>query len=253
MSKVSKLFDNVSIEYNDIYDDSSPKKLLSQEKIVRAAIVERLIVELLLPTKREVIVDVGCGIGNVLLNLKKKGVKAKMYGVDISEGMIELANEKLNQVNFENIEFTCGNLKDIKLSANILLSLGVTGYQKKQEEFIFGLSEIVESNGYLIFSTANGDSFLRLARRYLSRIHSFFFNRNKRGGVDFLPIKDKKVDDLLTKSGLTLKKKFYITYGLGLFTSSIECLIDRIILKLLCNSSIGKYLSLTVIYVYQKK
>ena len=51
MSKVSKLFDNVSIEYDDIYDDKNPKKLLSQEKKVRAAIVERLVSELVVPTK----------------------------------------------------------------------------------------------------------------------------------------------------------------------------------------------------------
>ena len=253
MSKVSKLFDNVSIEYDDIYDDKNPKKLLSQEKKVRAAIVERLVTELTVSTKSEVIIDVGCGIGNVLLNLKKKGVLAKMYGVDISEGMIDIAKEKLNQVKYKDVEFICGNLKDIKVRANILLSLGVSGYQKKQDEFIFELSNLVENKGYLIFTTANGDSFLRLTRRYLSKLHSFFFNKNKRRGIDFLPIKDKQVNDVLIKSGLILEKKFYITFGLGFFASSIECSIDRLMFKLFSNSFIGKYLSLTVIYVYKNK
>lgn len=253
MSKVSKLFDNVSIEYDDIYDDKNPKKLLSQEKKVRAAIVERLVSELVVPTKSEVIIDVGCGTGNVLLNLKKKGVLAKMYGVDVSEGMIGIANEKLNQDQYKDVEFICGNLKDIKVRANILLSLGVSGYQKKQDEFIFELSNLVENNGHLIFTTANGDSFLRLTRRYLSKLHSFFFNKNKREGIDFLPIKDKQVNNVLIKSGLSLEKKFYITFGLGFFASSIECSIDRLMFKLFSNSFIGKYLSLTVIYVYKKK
>ena len=82
-----------------------------------------------------------------------------MYGVDVSEGMIGIANEKLNQDQYKDVEFICGNLKDIKVRANILLSLGVSGYQKKQDEFIFELSNLVENNGHLIFTTANGDSF----------------------------------------------------------------------------------------------
>ena len=84
-------------------------------------------------------VDVGCGMGNVLLNLRKNGLEAKMFGVDISKEMIRLANRNLNQVGYENINFTVGSIEDIQVSANIVLSLGVTGYHHKQEEFLAGL------------------------------------------------------------------------------------------------------------------
>ena len=252
MRKVSKLFDKVSKEYNDIYNDSNSKKLLIQEKKVRAQIVEQLVAEFISPTKNEIVLDIGCGIGNVLMNLKKKGIEAKMYGVDISDGMINEANMKLDQSGYKDIKFIMGNLKDIKVSANVLLSLGVIGYQKKQDEFLIELSNLVDSNGYLIFTTANGDSFLRFARRYLSKLHSFIIGRKKRQGVDFLSIKDKQIKAALTKSGFGLKKKVYITFGLGLFASSIECSIDRLMLKYFSNSLIGKYLSLTVIYVYKR-
>ena len=92
MSKVSKLFDSKSKEYDQIYGES--KKLLHKEKRVRAVMVEDMVLRYLSPNAEGVLLDVGCGMGHVILNLKEKGVKAKMYGVDISPEMINLANKK---------------------------------------------------------------------------------------------------------------------------------------------------------------
>ena len=252
MSQVSKLFDSRSKEYNQIYSESFPKKLLHQEKRVRAALVEELVLRYVSPTKEGVVVDVGCGMGNVLLNLKEKGVRAKMYGVDISTDMISLANKKLDLSGYKDVNFIAGSLDDITVSANAVLSLGVIGYQKRQEEFLVGLSSLVDNEGYLIFTTANGDSFLRLARRYLSKLHSLVKGKTKSKGVEFFSIKNKQVEGVLTKHGFKLEKRVYITFGVGLFASSIECSIDRLFFKHFSNSFLGKYLSLTVIYVYKK-
>lgn len=252
MSQVSKLFDSRSNEYNEIYSDSFPKRLLHQEKRVRAAIVEDLVLSYVLPTKEGIVVDVGCGMGNVLLNLKEKGVRARMHGLDISPEMISLANKKLNLLGYKDINFITGSLSDISVSANAVLSLGVVGYQKRQKEFLVGLSSLVDKEGYLIFTTANGDSFLRFARRYLSKFHSFVKGKTKSSGVEFFSIKNRQVESVLTKHGFKLEKRIYITFGLGLFASSIECSIDRLFFKHFNNGCIGKYLSLTVIYMYKK-
>lgn len=252
MSKVSKLFDTVSKEYNQIYKESNSKKLLNQEKKIRANIAEKFVIDYLSPDKDQIILDVGCGIGNVLLNLRKKGVKEKLFGFDVSEGMINKAIKKLKVTEYKDIEFICGELKDININANILLSLGVIGYQKKQEDFLVELSNHVINKGYLIFTIANGDSILRLLRNYLSKLHSIIFQKKKREGVNFLTMKDKQVKNILTKSGLFLEKKVYITFGLGLFSSSIECFIDRFLQRYFRNNFIGKFFSLTVIYVYKR-
>ena len=234
MSKVSKLFDTVSKEYNQIYKESNSKKLLNQEKKIRANIAEKFVIDYLSPDKDQIILDVGCGIGNVLLNLRKKGVKEKLFGFDVSEGMINKAIKKLKVTEYKDIEFICGKLKDININANILLCLGVI------------------NKGYLIFTIANGDSILRLLRNYLSKLHSIIFQKKKREGVNFLTMKDKQVKNILTKSGLFLEKKVYITFGLGLFSSSIECFIDRFLQRYFRNNFIGKFFSLTVIYVYKR-
>ena len=252
MEKVSKLFDSRSKKYNDIYIEPHSKKLLHQEKKVRAVTVKELVVSYLTPIQEGVVVDVGCGVGNVLLNLRENGVRAKMYGADISQDMINLANKKLDLSGYKDINFIKGSLADITVSANIVLSLGVIGYNEKQEKFLAGLSSIVDSKGYLIFTTANGDSFLRLARRYLSKLHSAIKGKTKSKGVEFFSIKNKQVESVLTQHGFKVEKTVYITFGLGLVASSIECSVDRLFFKHFSNSFIGKYLSLSVIHVYKK-
>ena len=89
MKKISKLFDTRSEKYNDIYTETHTKKLLHQEKRVRAETTENLVFHYLSQINNGILVDVGCGMGNVLLNLRENGVKAEMYGVDISKEMIK--------------------------------------------------------------------------------------------------------------------------------------------------------------------
>lgn len=252
MKKVSKLFDDRSQQYNDIYNEPHPKKLLHQEKKIRAEAVEELVINYLSPIKNGVVVDIGCGMGNVLINLRKRGLKAKMYGADISLDMIHLANKNLDLSGYKDINFIRGSVEDISVNANMVLSLGAIGYQKEQEDLLSKLSHLVDSKGYLIFTTANGDSFLRLARRYLSKLHSFIRGKTKSKGVEFYSIKNKRVERVLIKHGFRLQKKIYMTFGLGLFTSSIECSIDRWLYKHISNNFVGKYLSLSVIYVYKR-
>jgi len=252
MSKVSKLFNSRSKIYDDIYSRSYSKKLLHQEKQVRSALVEKMVISYLSPSKEGVVADIGCGTGKVLLNLREKDVKAKLYGVDISPDMIAVANTKVDSSGYEDISFFTGSFKDLTIKADAVLSLGVIGYQQNQEEFLTGLIGVVDQGGYLIFTTANGDSCLRLARRYLSKLHSLIKGKTKSKGVEFFSIKNKQVERVLTQHGFKLDKKVYITFGLGLFDSSIECSIDRFFAKYFSNSFVGKYLSLTVIYVFKR-
>ena len=251
MNEISKLFDQRSLKYKVIYELSSSKNLLHQEKVLRAALVKKFIMQISSLKEEEIIIDVGCGIGNVLLNLKANGIKAEMYGLDISKNMIDFAKKNLDLSGFKNIYFINDSITDNLKPANIVLSLGVIGYQKKQEDFIKNLSNLVIEDGYFIFTTANGDSLLRKLRMIISKSYGFFKKKTKNKRVEFLPIKNIQVMNILNNE-FEIKKKFYITFGLGLFSSSIECLIDRFFFKYLNNSKIGKYFSLSVIYIFKK-
>ena len=252
MNKISKLFDAKSKEYNQIYAKSGSMTLLHQEKKIRASLVEEIVIHQLSSIQEGVVIDVGCGMGNVLLNLKEKGVRAKMSGVDISKDMISLANKKLIRSGYSDMNFFVGSLKDIRIRADVVLSTGVIKKKKNQEEFLVGLSCLVNSGGHLNFTAGNGDSFLRLVRNYLSKLDSFIRVKTKRNGVKHNSIKNKQVENTLKKYGFRLEKRVYMSFGLGLFPSSIECSLDRLLFKYLSNSFIGKYISLSVLYVYKK-
>ena len=63
------LFDSRLKEYNQIYSEAYPKKLLHQEKRVRAALVEELVVGYLSPTKSSIYIAAsqweGIGVANI--------------------------------------------------------------------------------------------------------------------------------------------------------------------------------------------
>ena len=77
MKKVSNLFDSRSKNYNNIYSELNPKQLLHQEKKVRAATAEKLVMNYISLPNEGVVLDVGCGMGNVLLNLRKMALDQK--------------------------------------------------------------------------------------------------------------------------------------------------------------------------------
>tara|TARA_B100000886_G_scaffold311017_1_gene246109 strand:- start:16668 stop:17408 length:741 start_codon:yes stop_codon:yes gene_type:complete len=245
MNEVSKLFDVRSKKYSQIYTNLNLKKLLHREKLQRLKLVERLILDLSKNTDDELIIDIGCGTGNLLCSLRDK-LPAKMYGFDISKEMIKVASRQ----DSKDVIFKVGTIDDVSKKANIVCSLGVMGYQDDQEIFLQNLSTLIDTEGYLIFTTANGNSITRFMRNFLIKFHRTIFRKSNR--VEFLSIKEKKVQKVLCSRGFKLIKKTYITFGLGLFSSSIECKIDRLLFKYINNKFIGKFLSLSVIYLFKR-
>ena len=70
--------------------------------------------------KKELIVDLGCGPGNISEKLSIKWPKANVVGIDGSKEMIKIAelNKKssLNRSRFKNLHYICADIKSLKLS-----------------------------------------------------------------------------------------------------------------------------------------
>ena len=70
--------------------------------------------------EKELIVDLGCGPGNISEKLSIKWPKAKVVGIDGSKEMIRLAelNKKnsLNPSRLKNLSYICADIKNLKLS-----------------------------------------------------------------------------------------------------------------------------------------
>lgn len=78
----------------------------------------KLINELVKPNSKDIILDIGCGTGNQLIELSKK-IKLAI-GIDISEGMIKQAKENVKREGKNNIEFFIGTF----LEPNLNIALG---------------------------------------------------------------------------------------------------------------------------------
>jgi arsenite methyltransferase len=74
----------------------------------------------------EVVLDLGSGGGiDVLLSAKRVGPTGKVYGLDMTEEMLALANENKRKAGAENVEFLKGEIENIPLpdhSVDVIIS-----------------------------------------------------------------------------------------------------------------------------------
>jgi arsenite methyltransferase len=72
------------------------------------------------PKSGEVCVDLGCGRGNDVIRMAQMvGDKGSVYGLDISDGMIEKANRNAEKLEISNVKFIKSELESIQLPSNI--------------------------------------------------------------------------------------------------------------------------------------
>ena len=69
--------------------------------------------------EKELIVDLGCGPGNISEKLSIKWPKASVIGIDGSKEMIRIAelnkNTSSNRIRLKNLSYICANIKTLKL------------------------------------------------------------------------------------------------------------------------------------------
>lgn len=135
--------------YSEYYD------LLYKDKDYEGEVsyIHSLIQEYTSDTKT--IVDFGCGTGNHDFLLDTKGYE--ITGVDLSQTMIDCANEKKNQRRNSNVSFIQGDFRDVRLNKkyDIVLSLfHVMSYQTSNEDLekaFLTAYEHLETGGVFIF------------------------------------------------------------------------------------------------------
>ena len=72
------------------------------------------------PLPGEVCVDLGCGRGNDVIRMAQEvGDQGLVYGLDISDGMIEKAKKNAAKLDITNVQFIKSELESLKLPSNI--------------------------------------------------------------------------------------------------------------------------------------
>lgn len=71
------------------------------------------------PQKGEICVDLGCGRGNDVLRMAEEvGGDGKVYGVDITDAMLDKARRTAQKMDINNVEFIRSNLESLPFEDN---------------------------------------------------------------------------------------------------------------------------------------
>jgi SAM-dependent methyltransferase len=105
----------------------------------------------------ETLLDLGCGTGlDLYFYAKKAGELEKIFGIDISEEMIEKAKENMKRVGIKNVEIICCHADDIPLEDNsmdIVTSNGIYNLSPDKETVLKEVYRILKPGGRVLLSS----------------------------------------------------------------------------------------------------
>ena len=106
-----------------------------------------------LVNENKIIMDIGCGSGEINLELAKLGYQGE--GVDISQTMIELAKKKLEY--YPQWKFEVGSILDYNFERkyDLVIASGLIEYFKNEDTVLDNLYKIIKPNGILIINVSN--------------------------------------------------------------------------------------------------
>ena len=99
----------------------------------------------------EVVLDLGSGGGiDVLLSAKRVGPKGKAYGLDMTDEMLDLANDNKRKAGVENVEFLKGEIEHIPLPGNsvdVIISNCVINLSADKEQVLREAFRVLKPGG----------------------------------------------------------------------------------------------------------
>ncbi len=101
--------------------------------------------------KGKKVLDLGCGTGRHTLKIKKKG--AKVWGIDLSQKMIEIAKKEIKDV-----DFRVGSVYKLPYKSNffdVVMAGLVIHYFKDLDKAFREIRRVLKKNGLFIFSSSN--------------------------------------------------------------------------------------------------
>ncbi len=132
---------NLETRKNFLLDHSKPKIVLNEE------------ISLLLNLKgSEDILDVGCGFGDTLSYFKNKNHKGRLVGVDLSEGMIEEAKRRTENLNIEFMNADAEKLLFKDKTFDIVIFKHSLYHFNSIENALKGAHRVLKDDGYLVIT-----------------------------------------------------------------------------------------------------
>jgi len=108
------------------------------------------------PDPTDSVIEVGCGIGRMSFALAR--LFREVIAVDVSEEMINQANNLKSQLGYQNVRFICNNGRDLSFLPSSSCDLGVSFAvfqhlpdQRLIVEYIHELGRVVRTGGHVLF------------------------------------------------------------------------------------------------------
>ncbi len=104
----------------------------------------------------DTVLDLGSGGGiDVLLSAKRVGLAGKVYGLDMTDEMLELARGNQREAGIENVEFLKGEIEDIPLpeaSVDVVISNCVINLSADKDHVFTEVHRVLRPGGRLAVS-----------------------------------------------------------------------------------------------------
>lgn len=143
---------------NNFYDsDGLFKEFTSirEKKINFNDLIETPILFSMLPDlKNKTVLDIGCGMGQHVKAYAEKGAKS-VLGIDISEKLLAIAEEKFNGKNIEYLKKSFEDLDSINEQFDVVTSSLVFDYVQDFNRLMKDISHITNDRSQIIFSMSH--------------------------------------------------------------------------------------------------
>lgn len=108
------------------------------------------------PLPGEVCVDLGCGRGNDVIRMAQEvGDQGLVYGLDISDGMIEKAKKNAAKLDITNVQFIKSELESLKLPtkiADLVISNCTINHASDKRAVWYEIKRILKKGGRFVVS-----------------------------------------------------------------------------------------------------
>jgi len=190
--------------YNSLYYEEAKHNFADKKNRFNSYLIKNVL-DIYSPGESEKILDVGCGWGNISIELLKRGLN--VIGLDYSEKAIEICKKTAKKLGLDDAGFICENATKTKfenMSFDVIYCADLVEHLYPDDFFaLLGEAKrILKMGGKLIIYTPNPFHIFELLKRYNIIL------KKDTSHVDY-----KTMDELkksLSGNGFLVKKAYYI-------------------------------------------